>query len=430
MKNRNLLKSLTVIFRVILGITFVFSGFVKAVDPYGFALKIQEHLLVFHLDIFSFLSMPASLGLCALELVSGLLLLLGLFPKWTSRIILLIMVFMTILTFYLALTNPVGDCGCFGDVIILTNWETFIKNIFLLVFAVFLFFHYNLITPLFTSKSEKWVLAYIVIFTSGLLFVSYYYDNVADFRAYGTGADLPEKMIVEESKKPIEQIYFIYERDGEKKEFDSGNYPWQDTSWTFVERITKVIEPGHVPEISDFSIGQYIFNDEMTRIVDQINITDEVLHDTNYVFLMIAPFLTEIKGKDIIKFVGIAEYASKYGYPFFCLTSSLEQDIVATKNGIFPQMNFCGTDQKALQTIIRSTPGLMLLKKGIIIHKWSRVLLPSPEELGKPLQQLKFSKTIKASKKNARNILVCLLLLIIPLAGIKSIEIFKSSHLN
>lgn len=426
MKNQRFIKVITEIFRIILGITFLFSGFVKAVDPYGTALKIEDYLAAFHLDLFSFFSMPISFLLCGFEFVLGVSLLLGIYRKWTSKLTLLLMGFMTLLTLYLAIANPVSDCGCFGDVLILTNWETFLKNIFLLALAIFLSFHYNYITPIYRVSFEKFSLAYILIFTFMLLSISFYYDSVADFRPYNVGSNLPQKMTVEENQKPVEEIYFIYEKNGERKEFSSSNYPWQDTAWKYIDRVTKIIKPGKLPEINNFTINQYIFNDDLTEITDEIDITDNVLKDENYNFLIIIPFLTEIKEKEVLKFNDISEYTSEYGYNLYCLTSSIHQDVIEAKKSIFPQMIFCGVDEKILKTIVRVNPSLVLMQRGTIIHKWSKPLIPSKEELNKPLEQMKLSKIKKASNSNTKNILLCFFILLIPLTGIKLLEFSKN----
>lgn len=429
MNKRRLLKTIAEIFRILLGITFTFSGFVKAVDPYGTALKIGDYIFAFHLDFLSFFSMSMSFFLCGFEFVMGVLMLLGIYRKWTSRLMLLTMLFMTMLTLYLAIANPVSDCGCFGDVLILTNWETFFKNIFLLAFTVFLFFNYKYLTPVFGVRYEKFSFAYIVIFTFILLFISYRYDSVADFRPYHTGANLLEKMTVDEDKKPVEEILFIYEKNGERKEFSKENYPWQDSIWKFVDRITKVIKQGEQPEISDFSIDQYVFDNDFGKIIDEVDITDNVLQDDNYSFLMIAPFLTELEEKEIMKFNDISEYVSEYGYSFFCLTSSLYEEIIVAKSETFPQIDFCAVDEKVLKTIVRANPSLVLLKNGTIIHKWSKPQIPLKKELIKPLEQLEFSIIEEASHTNTCHILICLFILSIPILGIKIIEFIQNKRI-
>lgn len=424
MKNEKIKKILAEVFRVILGVTFIFSGFVKSVDPTGFAFKIEDYLAAFNMSFFSFLSLIASFILCGMELVLGIMMLLGIYRKLSSRLILLIMCFMTPLTFYLAIANPVSDCGCFGDVLIISNWETFFKNVFLIGFSIYLFFYYKLITPLFKPRTQNIITGYIVIFTIVLLCHSYYYDSLVDFRPYRVGSYLPDKMTVDESDMPVEEVIFIYEKNGVKQEFSVDNYPWQDTTWKFVDRYAKMIKEGKEPEIKDFSIYKIIFNNNSTEIIDEVNITDDVLEDGNYTFLMIAPDLNKMNEREIIKFKNIYEYSQEYGYGFICLTSSTQEEIIEMKRIAFPGTIFASTDEKALKTIIRSLPGLVLLKDGTVVNKWSRPVIPGIQNLYGPLDKLEYSKVKDGNEKNMRNIIIIFLMLFVPVIIAGLIEVY------
>lgn len=420
MRNRKVIRLLTIFCRIVVGLTFVFSGFVKSVDPHGFALKIEEYLSAFHMEFFSFLSLPASFLLCGSELVLGLLLLLGIYPKWTSRLLLLIMGFMTLLTLYLAIADPISDCGCFGDVLILSNWQTFIKNIFLLAFTLYLFFHYGYIGSVFNTVYRKFALGYAVLYALALLAISLSFDSVADFRPYQVGAYLPEKM-GETSHDEMEEVRFIYEKKGEQREFNSENYPWQDSSWTFIGRVVSQ-HNDNISQISDFSVIRYLFDDERTHIAEEIDITGEILQESGYVFLIIVPFLPDIKEREIVKIHALFDYTSAYGYPLYLLTSSLHSDVIEAKKTVFPEAEFCGADEKALRTIIRSYPGVMVLKQGRVVKKWSRPLIPPEQAWDKPFEELPFAEIVPASRTNARNSILCFLLLVIPLGGLKIIQ--------
>lgn len=208
-----LLKILTESSRMILGGAFLFSGFVKSVDPYGTAYKVADYLQAFNMASFSFLEMPISFFLCGFEFALDIVILLGLFPKWSSKLMLLTMCFMTPLTLYLAIANPVSDCGCFGDAIVLSNWETFYKNIVLLTLALLLVFNYKLIKPFFNNRMHRYVLSFIVLFAILFLFYNYRYDPIIDFRPYKIGINIPQQMIVSDDKRPIVENVFIYEKD-------------------------------------------------------------------------------------------------------------------------------------------------------------------------------------------------------------------------
>ena len=410
---------LTEIARIILGLTFMFSGFVKSVDPYGTAYKVVDYLAAFHLSFFSFLEMPISFFLCGFEMALGIVVLLGLFPKWSSKLMLLTMCFMTPLTLYLAIANPVSDCGCFGDAIVISNWETFCKNIVLLALAIWLAVNYQLMKPFFTSRMQKWALSFIVLFSVLFLLYNYIYDPLIDFRPYKIGANLPEQMTVDESKLPVMEHIFIYEKDSVQKEFTEDNYPWQDSTWVFVDRITKIVKEGEYPKITDFVVDQLIIDDETNEVIDQYDVVGEILEDESYTFLIIAPQLPKVEEKEKQKFTAIANYAEKNGYNVYLSTSSTNEDILKSIKDYPKNIRFGTTDEKVLKTIIRSNPSLILIKNGDIIGKWSKMSIPDANELNKPIE--KFISDNTASTSDGVKVLIIILLLLIPLGIIKII---------
>lgn len=410
---------LTEIARIILGLTFMFSGFVKSVDPYGTAYKVVDYLAAFHLSFFSFLEMPISFFLCGFEMALGIVVLLGLFPKWSSKLMLLTMCFMTPLTLYLAIANPVSDCGCFGDAIAISNWDTFYKNIVLLALAIWLAVNYQLMKPFFTSRMQKWALSFIVLFSVLFLLYNYIYEPLIDFRPYKIGANLPEQMTVDESKLPVMEHIFIYEKDSVQKEFTEDNYPWQDSTWVFVDRITKIVKEGEYPKITDFVVDQLIIDDETNEVIDQYDVVDEILEDESYTFLIIAPQLPKVEEKEKQKFTAIANYAEKNGYNVYLSTSSTNEDILKSIKKYPKNIRFGATDEKVLKTIIRSNPSLILIKDGDIIGKWSKMSIPDANELNKPIE--KFISDNTASTSDGVKVLIIILLLLIPLGIIKII---------
>lgn len=417
-----IIKVLTEISRFILGITFVFSGFTKAVDPYGFAYKIQDYLIAFGLEYFSSLSLAASIALCVIEFTVGVFLLLGMYRKWNTRVALLIMLFMTPLTLYLAIANPVSDCGCFGDALIISNWNTFFKNIVLLAAAIIATIYNQKITNFFTGKFY-WVAALFVI-SYGIVFAVYNSINepIFDFRPYKIGTNIPDQMSVEEGKGDVYQNIFIYEKDGEKKEFTETNYPWQDSSWIFVDRINKLVKEGQKPTIQDFEISRLYLNPNKTEIEDQEDITQEVLEDENYTFLMIAYSLSKMNNSYISRFADVNNYAIDNKYNFYCLTSSTEDEIIKWENDNANNFKFCLTDERTLKTIMRSNPGLMIIKDGIIINKLTGSDVPSEEQLTAPFDQLKWGQPIDTEKTNKENLIYIIALFIAPLLLINLLD--------
>lgn len=415
-------KILTEVSRFILGITFVFSGITKAVDPYGFAYKIQDYLIAFGLEYFNFLSLVVSIILCVIEFTVGAFLLLGMYRKWNTRVALLIMLFMTPLTLYLAIANPVSDCGCFGDALIISNWDTFFKNIVLLTAAIIATIYNQKITNFFTGKFY-WVAALFVI-SYGIVFAVYNSINepIFDFRPYKIGTNISDQMSVEEGKGDVYENIFIYEKDGEKKEFTEVDYPWQDSTWVFVDRINRLVKEGEKPTIKDFEINRLYLNPNKTEIEDQEDITQEVLEDESYTFLMIAYSLSKMNNAYISRFADINNYAIDNKYKFYCLTSSTEDEIIKWEDDNANNFNFCITDERTLKTIMRSNPGLMIIKNGVIINKLTGSDVPSEEQLTAPFDQLEWGQPIDLKKTNKENLIYIIVLFIAPLLLINLLD--------
>ena len=364
--------------RLLLALTFILSGFVKAVDPLGTQYKISGYLGAMHLERFDsdFLTLAVSVGQSALEFVLGICLLFAIRRRLVTRVTLALMVVMTLLTLWLALTDPISDCGCFGDAVVLTNWQTFWKNVVLLVAAVVVS-RWPLDMARMISRSNQWiVLNYATLF---ILFIAAYclYDlPMFDFRPYHVGASIKEGMEMPEGAAlPKFETTFILEKDGQQQEFTADNYP--DSTWTFVDSKTVQTEKGYVPPIHDFSI--------MTAEGDDI--TDEVLGLEGYTFLLVSPHLENADDGELDQINQIYEFCVENGYPFYCLTASTRQAIGHWTDITGAEYPFCATDEITLKTMIRSNPGLMLLKEGTVIRKWSHNALPNEAQLIQPLEK-------------------------------------------
>lgn len=423
-KAKEVLSKLIVEFsRIILGVTFVFSGFVKLIDPYGTAYKIEDYFSAFGLASLNFLSMPFSFLQSAVEFVMGVFLLLGIYRKINSRLLLIVMVFMTILTLYLAIANPVKDCGCFGDALVITNWQTFYKNIVLLACSIIIFYKYESISNFFTGKTYWMAFLYIVFFSIAFQAYNYIYDPIIDFRPYKIGNNLPKLMTVEEGKGPIDESILIYAKDGKEKAFAQDSFPWDDPSWEFVRMDTKVIQEGEVPPVHDFVINQLKFNEEFTDIISQNDITEQVLSDSNYTFLMVTPFLAKMDETYLSNFEDVMNYAIDYHYNFYCLTASGISEIIEWEKANAVDLNFCRMDERTLKTMIRTNPGLLLLKDGTVINKWAAIETPAEEDLVAPLNELSLGKMIDTKKRDKDNILYISLIFILPLLLFKGFDL-------
>jgi len=366
------MKIILTISRIFAGIVFVFSGFVKAVDPMGFAIKLGEYLDAFHLGFLHFSALPVAIAVSAAELMIGLNLLAALRMRFTSWALLVFMCFFTVLTFILALTNPVSDCGCFGDALVLTNWQTFGKNGILIIPAILLFIYRKQFLPSSGSAREWGIVSFN--FATGCIISVYcvIYQPLIDFRPYKTGTYIPEKMNIPPGA-PVDRYatLLVYEKDGQRKEFTDKNFPWQDTTWKWVETRQKLISKGYEPPIHNFSITTSAGTD----------ITNDILRDTGYVFLFIIPDLDRASDKGLLKLNNIALRSRELGIKAIALTASTNKQVTAYKARFQPAYEFYTTDETTLKTITRANPGILLLLRGTIIDKWSHRDAPSPGDL-------------------------------------------------
>jgi len=362
--------------RIIIGTTFIFSGFVKAVDPLGSAYKFHDYFQAFNLGFLDVISLPLGILLCTAEFIAGFAVLSGIRQKTGIWVVILLMAIFTPLTFILALTNPVSDCGCFGDAIHLTNWQTFWKNIIIVTFAIAVFINRKQMKNIFRSATE-WIIISIMI----LLFVLFSYYNlrylpVIDFLPYKTGVKIADKMIMPEGVAADEYYTtFIYEKDGVQKEFELSNYPADDTSWHFIDQKSVLIKKGYQPPIHDFVITS-MNGDELTQ---------KILSDPGYSVLMVTKKLDEPQEKQLSAGFEFGRFCMAGGIEFYILTSSGSDEVREYENGL----QFCSADETTLKSMVRSNPGYLLLKNGTIIGKWSWANLPAKEWFEKTTSESK-----------------------------------------
>ena len=363
-----------VICQIILGISFAFSGFVKAIDPLGSTYKIEDYLTAFgpFFEHFAFLAFPLSVLLAAVEFTMGVNFLLGANVRLTKWIALFFMLVMTPLTLYIALENPVTDCGCFGDAIVLSNWATFWKNIGFSLLVLLLF-----VLPSFSKNIyfnyQKWIIT-SVAFSASVLISIYCLRHlpIIDFRPYKIGTDIVKSMEVPEgAKSDVYETTFIYAKDGVEKEFTLANFPDENDGWVFIEQKTTLIEKGYEPPIHDFSIVNAMGDD----------ITYEVLEKEGFTFLLIAYDVNKAEHKFNEKIASINQLAQYGDIDFYALTASVDEDIEKYSELANATYEWCKTDPITLKTIIRANPGLVLIKDGLIVGKWNSRDIPSAKEM-------------------------------------------------
>jgi len=397
------MKILNLISRIIVGAVFIFSGFVKAVDPLGLTYKFSDYFIAFGIQFLDPIALPLAILLSSTEFLIGISLFFGYRYKLASWILIIFMSFFTILTFILALTNPVADCGCFGDAIIMTNWQTFFKNLCLLPFTVIIFVYRGEVTILYSSLKE-WI--FMFIYAIVIIFLQAYslrHLPPLDFRPYSIGTYIPEKMVVPEDAPMDEyRTYLYYEKDGKVKEFTEENYPWQDTSWKFVDSKHVLVKKGYEPPIHDFSMfDEYDYDN-----------TESVLENRGYTLLLISHNLPKANKYGLKSANKLAVSASDNNWLFYCLTASSKPEVEDLSKSLDLEYRFFTTDEIALKTIIRSNPGLILIKEGIIINKWHFRDFPDPEELNSVYMAQSLTKLRKDSERTTEFFFVSFVFLI------------------
>lgn len=363
------MKVLQHIFRILTGLVFMFSGFVKGVDPLGTAYKIEDYFYAYHTEWAIPLALTLSIILCAFEFTLGVMLILNLFQKLSSWMVLIMMSFFTVITFFDAINNPVPDCGCFGDAIKLTNWETFYKNIVLMVLVLMLFIRRNKKMPSFCCKAQGITVSAVMLLF--VLFSVYNYRNLPmiDFLPWKVGNKMmPEKM------EPI-QNYVTYKNKttGEKKEYLSSKIPWQDSvwmaNWEFLE--TRQVNPNKVLA-------------EGFGIIDQtgMDVTNQMVNSEDYIWFVAMYSIEEAPVKAQLK---TAEFINKTlgsGIKLVILTSSSPQIIAQKqKDLVFENGEFCFVDDISLKMMVRSNPGFVLLKNATVLGKWHWRNVPDPTSI-------------------------------------------------
>ena len=377
MNKKRLIKILAEFCRVLLGVTFVFSGIVKAIDPIGGAIKIEEYLTAFGLNYFLWTDNLLSFSQSSIEFTLGICLLLGVYRKLTTIGVLLFMCFFTPLTLYLAIFNPVSDCGCFGDAIILSNWETFFKNLFLLVASIFTYIYHKHLASFYSYKAYWFVVLFVFFFCMAFCYQNFSHLPIKEFLPYKVGLSIPKLMEIPDDA-PQEEYLFIYEKDGVKKEFVLEEAPYDDDSWSYVDK--KIIKEGFIPVVSSFEL--YNRNEN--------NIADVILSQPRLTFLLIINKIKEANEVHIDKINNIYDYAveSETKFPFYGVTASSEEDIEEWKKDTGADYPFLTADDILLKTMIRSNPGVIIIKNGTILAKWHHNDIPDEDELDEVITML------------------------------------------
>lgn len=358
--------------RFLLAATFLFSGFVKANDPLGMVLKIKDYLAAW-----SFPSVPdlflvmVAIAIAFFEFTFGVYLFFGMRRRWVSRITLVFMTVMTLFTVYLYLYNPVKDCGCFGDAVILTNGQTLLKNIVLLGAAVVVARWYDRQLQII-SRGVYWMLS-TVLSVGIIVYALYciYALPVIDFRPYKVGTDLREMARVPDGQRLEFVNTIVYEKNGKTIELGlDDDVP--DSSWTYVETRRKQVGGTDSGIASNFFIME-----------DETDITEDIMQFDGYMFLLIAPDLKTADESIMDKINDLYDYSQQVDMEFYCLSASdkIAQDRWVDYTGA--EYMIYTSDAEVLHTMVRSNPGLIMLRDGKIMRKWSSWNFPTVEDVEK-----------------------------------------------
>lgn len=359
------MKGIRIYSRLLLGALFIFSGFVKALDPLGSAYKFSDYFHAFGLDFMDSLSLFLAIFQAGFELVLGLVLILGYQKKLSYWVLLIFMSFFTVLTFILALTNPVTDCGCFGDAIIMTNWQTFFKNLIFMLFVLILFKSRNRVDNRSGNFVERSII--LLFFAGSFLFSTYCLKHlpIIDFRPYDIGTFIPEEIHIPDEAPRDEYSTILYYKNlktGNTEEFTLENYPHDTSNYVFENSESKLIKKGYEPPIHDFLILDPDGND----------VTSELLDFTGYSLFFTSDNILEVDEhmlEECKRWANLDRLSDNFR--FIPVTSSVSSTLNDHISGLNLDFDFYSGDEIMLKTMVRSNPGFILIKNGSILAKWA-----------------------------------------------------------
>lgn len=363
------MKTITQFSRVFVGVLFIISGLIKANDTIGFSYKLEEYFEVFHLPFFIPYAVALAMFICIFEILSGVALLLGAFNKLNTWLLLLMIVFFTLLTGYSAITNKVTDCGCFGDAIKLKPIQSFYKDLILLVLILLIFFGQKYIQPLMKATLQNIALSVAFLVVTFFTFYTYMFLPLKDFLPYKVGNNIQEKMVCPPGS-PVDSVVmmFIYSKNGVNEEFDVNHLP-SDTNYKFVDRIDKVVREGCKPPIHDFSLA-----DE-----NGFNFTDSLFYNKGYKLVLVQKSVKEGRVGLEKQIALLSEDWQKSGKEFWALTATSPDILEAYRHENQFAFKYYMVDGVPLKSMVRSNPGLILMKGNVVIKKWSAYNFPNYE---------------------------------------------------
>lgn len=357
-----------VLFRIIFGLTFVLSGFVKLIDPVGTSLIVQEYFNALHLGSLSFLSTSFGILLSLLEFITGVAILMRMRMKEAAVSGLVLTVFFTIVSIFLLVFDPIKDCGCFGQAVTLTHWETFIKNIVLLLCIIPIFIQRKKFRRDSSVLVEWLFLTIYALLAFVLSTVSLARLPVVEFGDFKTGADLAIKLSEATEKGEFETV-FLYEKGGERVEFTLDNLP--DTTWRYVETVEK----SQVQEDAPFDF--YVVDGSGNHITDSLIFTDAPV-----VLCSVYDVGKFYNAKRWSELNIVRQSVEERGGVFWILASSTPDEVKSIfGDGVEDMFRIGYTDYKTAIAVNRSNGGYLYLHNAFVVKKWSRQGLDPEDEL-------------------------------------------------
>ncbi|SMG42390.1 BT_3928 family protein [Sphingobacterium psychroaquaticum] len=375
--------------RFFVGLLFIFSGFIKANDPTGFGYKLQEYFHVFHMDFLNDYSTWIAVIICGFEIIMGVFLLLGLYRKTVAWGLLLLIIFFTFLTFYSAFFEVVTSCGCFGDAIPLTPWQSFIKDLVLLVFILVIFKYHERIKPVISSSGKRSFAATATVLISfGIGIYTALFLPFIDFLPYKVGNKIPDLMVLPEGKEGdvFEYIYEIKNKaTGETKKVTDKEYMdgiWEDDNWEVIgEPTSRLIKKGYQIPIPDLLISDAEGNE----------VTQEIITSPFYNFIVVSTYIDKLSTADVIALdrinTIIRDLSTQENLRAVLLTASSSDVASKLNTDMDLVLETFYADAVPLKSMVRSNPGVLLMQNGVVLKKWSKLNFPSKEELEKTYLQ-------------------------------------------
>lgn len=369
--------------RIFVGVLFIFSGLIKANDPMGFGYKLQEYFEVFHMNFLNGAATGIAILLCALEIILGALLLLGFWSRKVAWGLLLLIIFFTLLTFVSAVFKVVTSCGCFGDAIPLTPWQSFSKDLILLILIVLIFIYKDNIQPIFKKASMQRNIAVAVTLTSlGFGILTYNILPIIDFLPYKVGSHIPSQMVIPPGEKPDEyeiMYHLVHKKSKEEKDMSDKAYLkteiWKDSNWEIVgEPIQRLVKKGYEPKIKDLKITDASGTDY----------TKELIENPYYSLVFVAYDLKNTNEAAVGKLNALAiNVTQQFNIRTVLLTSNSAQDAEAfiKQNNLFSEVFYA--DAVPLKSMVRANPGILLLKNGVVVNKWHFHNVPTFDQLSR-----------------------------------------------